>query len=69
MPVSGAVVITAPTLYGALRGLETFSQLVEMDFESGCVDNLGLGPHVQVYEGLGHHVRVRSQDDRHGTSL
>lgn len=35
IPSEGAATIKAATVYGALRGLETFSQLVTFDFESG----------------------------------
>ena len=34
IPVQGAAKILAPTVYGALRGLETFSQLVQFNFDS-----------------------------------
>ena len=34
VPTSGSATLTAQTIYGAMRGLETFSQLVAFDFES-----------------------------------
>ena len=35
IPASGVATLHASTVYGALRGLETFSQLVVFNFESG----------------------------------
>lgn len=35
VPESGVATVTAKTVYGALRGLETFSQLVSFSFEDG----------------------------------
>lgn len=34
MPLTGVATLTAGTVYGVLRGLETFSQLVTFDFQS-----------------------------------
>ena len=41
--------ITAPTIYGALRGLETFSQLVQFDFDTATY-RLSVGVPLSVHD-------------------